>query len=108
MTAEAARLREQAVAAARAGRTDDAAALHDRAVALAPRDSSILNSAAFYWSKQGEAERAIGLLRRAIDADANNFEPLFNLCLILTDGGRADQALALLAAREPAMHGLAR
>lgn len=86
----------------------DAAALHDRAVALAPGDASILNSAALYWSKQGEAERAIALLRRAIDADPNNVEPLFNLGLILTGDGRADEALALLTAREPAMQGLAR
>lgn len=108
MSAEAARLREQAVEAARGGRVQDAAALHQRAVALAPNDASILNSAALYWSKQGEAERAIGLLRRAIGADANNAEPLFNLCLILTEGGRADEALALLAARQPAMRGVAR
>ena len=108
MSAEAARLREQAVEAARGGRVHDAAALHDRAVALAPSDASILNSAALFWSKQGEAERALALLRRAIDADSNNAEPLFNLCLILTGGGRADEALALLAAREPAMQGLAR
>ncbi|MEO5577872.1 MAG: tetratricopeptide repeat protein, partial [Sphingomicrobium sp.] len=107
-SAEAARLREQAVAAARGGRLGDAAALHDRAVALAPGDASILNSAALYWSKQGEAERAIALLRRAIDTDANNVEPLFNLCLILTGDGRANEALALLTASEPAMQGLAR
>lgn len=100
MSAEAAHLRERAVAAARLGQVADAAAMHDRAVALAPGDASILNSAGFFWSKQGQPGRAIDLLRRAMAADRALAEPLFNLCLILTGAGDAAEAHNLLADRE--------
>ena len=105
---EAARLREQAVEAANSGRLGEAARLHGRAVELAGSDVSILNSAAFFFSRNGESERAIAILQRAIEADRAAAEPLFNLALILTNEGRAAGALALLVEREQHFRGVAR
>lgn len=108
MNGEAERLRERAVEAARLGRVEDAGALHDRAVALAPGDASILNSAAYFCSKQGNEERAIGLWRSAIAADRSAVEPLFNLALALTGTRQAEEARSLLVTREPELRSVAR
>ena len=108
MNGEAARLREQAVEAGRLGRVGEAGALHDRAVALAANDLSILNSAAVFFSKQGDHEKAIALLRHAVAADRGAAEPLFNLALILTAARRAEEARALLVEREPELRSAAR
>ena len=105
---EAARLREQAVEAARLGHPAKAAKLHGRAADLAGNDASILNSAAFFFSRNGERARAISLLQRAVAADRDAAEPLFNLALILTGEGRAAEALALLGERERQYGGSAR
>jgi Flp pilus assembly protein TadD len=105
---DAARLRGQAVEAARLGRTAEAKALHERAVAAAPADPAILNSAAFFLSKQGEVERAIALLRRAIAVDRSASEPLFNLALILTGAGRSGEARDLLVEQEAAFASIPR
>ncbi len=108
MTDNAARLREQAVEAARLGRIDEASALHARAARAAPRDPSVLNSAAFFFSKHGDVDRAIRLLRQAIAAAPNATEPLFNLALIMTGAGQAGETFALLAAREQSLGHVAR
>lgn len=105
---DAARLRGQAVEAARLGRTADAKALHERAVAAAPNDPAILNSAAVFLSKHGEVERAIALLQRAVAAVPSASEPLFNLALTLTGAGRAREALGLLIEREASLASLPR
>ena len=108
MSGEAVSLRHRAVAAAKLGRSEEAAALHDRAVALAPDDAKILNSAGFFFFTSGQAQRAIALLRRAIAADSNATEPLFNLALALTGAGRAEEARLLLLGREPSLRAVAR
>lgn len=108
MNAEAARLREQAVEAAGLGRLSEAAELHDHAVALDPADASILNSAAFFFSKYGDVERAILLLRQAIAVAPGAAEPLFNLALIMTGAAQAGEALALLVKYERSLGSFAR
>lgn len=108
MIQEAARLREQAVKQADLGRTAEAAKLHGRAVELAGNDASILNSAAHFFSRNGDTVRAIRLLQQAVEANFDAAEPLFNLALLLTAQGQASDALALLAEREQSFAGVAR
>lgn len=107
-TAQAALLRDQAIAAARAGDGQRASVLFDQAVASAPRDASILNSAASHWARCGDSERATRLLRTAVAAEPEAAEPLLNLAILLTSAGDAAGALELLRPRERSMGGLRR
>jgi tetratricopeptide (TPR) repeat protein len=106
--ASAAMLREQAIAAAQAGDTGRAAALFDKAVAAAPFNASILNSAASHLSRSGNTARAIELLERAVAADPDGAEPLLNLAILLTGAGQQSRALDLLRPRRPALAANAR
>lgn len=104
MTATAgAILRDQAIFAAQAGDHALAGQLFDQAVAAAPHDASILNSAAAHWSKRGDTARAIDLFGRAVAADDQAGEPVINLAILLTGAGRASEALALLSPREASL-----
>jgi Flp pilus assembly protein TadD len=108
ITNAAALLREQAIAAARAGDQSQAGWLFDQAVSAAPHDASILNSAGAYWSKHGDKARAMDLFERAVAADEQATESLINLAILLTGAGRAEEALALLVPREAALYPNAR
>lgn len=101
-------LRERATIAARHGRVDEAASLHDRAIALAPDNGSILNSAAYFWSQQGDYQRAIALLRRAVAAEPIAVEPLLNLATLLNRSGAATDAWELIEACEEGIRALPR
>ena len=98
----------QAVAAARAGDAGRASALFEQAVAAAPRDSGILNSAASHMSRCGDSQRAIVLLEQAIAADPKADEPLLNLAILLTGAGCARQALDLLVPKSERFAAVAR
>ena len=100
MSGAATRLRAQAVEAARLGQVAQAKALHQRALSEAPDDPSIINSAALFFSKNGETERAVQLLHRAVALDPCSAEPRLNLALILTSAGQPEAALALLGGQE--------
>lgn len=97
---EGARLRDRAVAAARSGDISGASLLFRQAASAAPRDASILNSAANHFSGQGQLEEAIKLLETAVEVDPSAAEPLLNLAILLTREGRWRHALELLQAQE--------
>ncbi|MFL6849580.1 MAG: 2OG-Fe(II) oxygenase family protein [Sphingomicrobium sp.] len=103
MAPSAAMLRDQAIAAAARGDAARAGALFDQAVEAAPRDVSILNSAAAHWSKAGNPARAIELFERAVAADLNAGEPAINLAILLTNAGRSREAVELLEPRATAL-----
>ena len=99
MAPSAALLRDQAIAAAASGDAARAGALFDEAVEIAPKDASILNSAGAHWFKAGNTNRAIELFQGAVAADPNAGEPAINLAILLTNSGRARDAIALLVTR---------
>lgn len=99
MSPSAALLRDQAIAAAASGDAARAGALFDEAVEIAPKDASILNSAGAHWFKAGNTNRAIELFQGAVAADPNAGEPVINLAILLTNSGRARDAIALLVPR---------
>nr|MBA2771568.1 tetratricopeptide repeat protein [Sphingomonas sp.] len=107
-TAQAAQLRDRAIAAARAGDGERASALFDQAVASAPSDASILNSAANHWARSGDTERATRLLKTAVAVEPKAAEPLLNLAILLTGAGDAAGALDLLRPQEHRMGKLRR
>jgi tetratricopeptide (TPR) repeat protein len=106
--ADAARLREEAVAAARSGDLARANRCFEAAVAAAPTNASILNSAGSHASSVGDTAGATALFRQAVAADPNATEPLLNLAILLSRSGEARQALDLLIAREPQLLGSSR
>ena len=79
-----------------------------QAVAAAPRDAGIINSAASHFARQGERATAIELLERAVAADPSASEPLLNLALLLTAAEHPRRALDLLLEREAILDGMAR
>jgi len=99
MAPSAAVLRDQAIAAAASGDAARAGALFDEAVGIAPKDASILNSAGAHWFKAGNTKRAMELFQGAVAADPTAGEPAINLAILLTNSGRARDAIALLVAR---------
>lgn len=105
---DAATLRDQAVAAAAAGRADDAAGLFARAASLARGNPSILNSAAAFLARQGDPKRAIALLREAATIGPGAHEAALNLALLLIGEGDADEALRLLVDRQRGLDAQAR
>lgn len=107
-TRKAAILRDHAIVAARGGDLQRASELFDQAVAAAPGDASILNSAGSHWSRCGKKDRAIELYQRAVTADPKADEPLLNLAILLTGAGDAARALELLLPREQALKASAR
>ncbi|MGB5591973.1 MAG: tetratricopeptide repeat protein, partial [Gammaproteobacteria bacterium] len=50
------------------GRTDEALAMVERAVALAPNDSSVLHNAVCSYAHAGEVDKAIEMLERRMQA----------------------------------------
>lgn len=105
---QAALLREHAVHAARIGDLRRAGELFEQAVAAAPRDVSILNSAGSYWSRCGDKNRAIELYEQAVAADPSAVEPLLNVAIMLTGAGKANRALELLKPQEMTLAASAR
>jgi tetratricopeptide (TPR) repeat protein len=76
----------------------------------APRDSAALVLAARTWGGTGDQAKAEEFLRRAIDADASNFDAYALLGQLYYSQGRLDKALAeydALAARQPGTSGAA-
>jgi tetratricopeptide (TPR) repeat protein len=106
--ADVARLRDGAVAAARDGDQNRASELFAAAVAAAPSDASILNSAGNHASASGDTSGAIALFERAIAADSSATEPLINLAILLTGAERASLALELLLPYEGQLLGMSR
>lgn len=87
------------------GQGDRARARVEARLQKAPRDSAVLVLAARTWASTGASAKAEEFLRRAIDADASNFEAYLFLGQLYASQGKPDQALAeydKLAARQPA------
>ncbi len=104
----AAALRSAALAAAARG--DDAAAAHGfaQAVAAAPKDAALLNSAGNFHAGAGRPAEALALFDRALRLDPAFGEAAINRAIVLTRLGRAFEAAADLAAREAALATTAR
>ena len=106
--AQAASLREAALAAEKAGQSGEAARLFDAALAAAPGDARLLNSAGGCALRCGDAQRAEALYRRAHDLAPGEVEFAINLAIVLTRLERAHEAVSLLRAREAEGGGQAR
>lgn len=106
--AQAASLREAALAAEKAGQAGEAARLFDAALAAAPADARLLNSAGGCALRCGDALRAEALYRRAHDLAPGDVEFVINLAIVLTRLERAHEAVSLLHAREAEGGGQAR
>jgi Flp pilus assembly protein TadD len=87
---------------AKQGSYRDAIPLYERALALAPEQSSVLNNLALAYAMEGGAEKAEPLLKRA--AAAGNRDPRVtqNLSLVLGLQGKYDEAKLVAAGNLPA------
>jgi tetratricopeptide (TPR) repeat protein len=77
----------------------DAVAFYQRALTLAPNESSILNNLALAHAMLGEADKAEPLLKRAAAAGGHEARVSQNLALVLGLQGKYDEA-KIAAARD--------
>lgn len=89
-------LREAALAAEKAGRPGEAVARFDEALALAPHDSRLLNSAGGSALRLGDLARAERLYEKAHRLAPKVSEYAINLAVALDHGERPGAALAVL------------
>lgn len=95
---QAAVLREQALAALRAGEIHRAGTLFEEALRRFPTDASLLNSVGSFYAGQDAVERALGLFDRALAIDPSHLDAGLNRAIVLTRLGRATDASAFLVA----------
>jgi tetratricopeptide (TPR) repeat protein len=80
------------LAAARAGRMDDALASFGRAIDLEPACAAAHNNAGLVHSQQHDSDKAIAAFRRAITLDDTNADYHVNLAAELLSSGAVDEA----------------
>jgi len=85
------------------GRQDRAQAIYDRAIKLVysdlevnPRDAKALSFLALYFSKKGDASKAVELMRRARTLDPDNVEILYHEAVVKLLDGDQEGALTTL------------
>ena len=86
------------------GQGDLARARFEERLKTTPGNSAVLVGAAKTWGASGDEKKAEEFLRRAIDADASNFDAYTLLAQLYVPQRKLDQALAeydKLAARQP-------
>ncbi|MCJ2183938.1 tetratricopeptide repeat protein, partial [Novosphingobium sp. 1949] len=98
-------LRDLALAAERSGRPGDAIARFDEALALAPQDAALLNSAGSSALRLKDMARAERLFARAHALAPQNVEFAINLAIALDHLERSREAAELLRRIEPAAQG---
>lgn len=86
-------LRLQAIACDRAGRSGEAVAAMQRALASYPDDAVFLNTMATVYYHAGEFDRAVFSLRRACDVQGDLAIAWYNLGIVLTRCVRHDEAI---------------
>ncbi len=95
-----AQLREQALNAEKAGDLGRARALLAQAVAAAPQDAKLLNSAGVAYLRWGEAARAADLFAQARSLDPDQLDYPINESVALGRTGRNREAARMLASIE--------
>ncbi|WP_288486800.1 tetratricopeptide repeat protein [uncultured Novosphingobium sp.] len=90
-------LREQALAAEKRGDGAGAARLFDQAMAAAPGDAALANSAAGSALRLGQTARALALYERATKLDPRSAEFVINHAIALGEAGEVSTALDRLA-----------
>jgi tetratricopeptide (TPR) repeat protein len=98
-------MRERALAAARAGRLEEAARLFDEAAAQHPRDAALLNSVGSFHAGQRSDATALAWFDRALALAPSHAEAALNRAIVLGRLGRARDAAADLARREASLRG---
>ena len=93
-------LREAALSAEKAGRAGEAQGLFDAALALAPREPRLLNSAGGSALRLGDTTRAEALYARACKAAPGELEYAVNHAIVLEQLDRAGEAVRLLRGLE--------
>lgn len=95
---------------AKQGKFKESIPFFERARALAPAQSSVLNNLAMAYTMDGQATRGEELLRQAVQAGTKDARVQQNLALVLELQGKADDAQRVLkgepareAAREPTL-----
>lgn len=83
---------------AKTGKYEAAIPFYERALTLAPEQSSVLNNLALAHAMEGNADKAEPLLKRAVAAGGNEARVNQNLALVLGLQGKYDEA-KLAAAR---------
>jgi Flp pilus assembly protein TadD len=84
---------------AKQGKYREAIPLYERALALAPKEASILNNLALALTMEGNAERAETLLKQAVAQGDHAARVNQNLALVLSLQGKYEEA-KLVAARQ--------
>ncbi len=85
---------EAALAAQRQGRLDDAQAIYEAVLRLAPRDFDALHLLGVVRHRQGRHDEAVALIEAALSQQPASGAALNNLANALRDGGRFADALA--------------
>jgi serine/threonine protein kinase/tetratricopeptide (TPR) repeat protein len=85
------------------GRTREAMAAYDKAIALAykelqvnPRDANAMQHLAQYYSRKGDSAQALEFIRRAMSIDPANASLLYTQAVIYSSVGRQEEAFKLL------------
>lgn len=92
--------RNAAIAAERAGRTDEAATLFQRATAAHPHDAALLNSAGSFHARQRDHAAALTYFDHALERLPAYGEAIVNRAITLSALGRASEALAALRSNQ--------
>ncbi|VXC87145.1 2OG-Fe(II) oxygenase family protein [Sphingomonas sp. AX6] len=96
----AATMREAAIAAERASRFDDAAALFRNAVDAHPNDAALSNSAGSFHARRRDHIVALGYFDRAVGQSQAYGEAIVNRAVSLSALGRGSEALKSLQSSE--------
>lgn len=98
-------MRERALAAARAGRREEAARLFEEAAARHPRDASLLNSVGSFHAGQQSDAAALAWFDRALAVAPSHVEAAINRAVVLNRLGRARDAADDLRRKEGSLRG---
>jgi Flp pilus assembly protein TadD len=82
---------------AKQGKYADAVPLYERALTLSPNNPSVMNNLAMAYAMTGDAKKAEGILRQALEAPGATPKVRENLALVLGLQGRYDESKAVAA-----------